>query len=157
MKIKIKERELIIKYRGKKYLEDINDKICENTLGMNLNEIIIKYKIEKEDKRIRIFGDNFVNNNYNNCKIILNGKKYNLISHLDIKDKIINEKLMAIKLRGIKKIKKLVDLFAKCSSLKSLSDISNWNTNNITDISGLFYECSSLNHYLIYQNRIQIM
>ena len=32
----------------------------------------------------------------------------------------------------------------KCSSLKSLPDISKWNTNNVTDMSLLFGECSSL-------------
>ena len=54
---------------------------------MNIHQ---KYKIEKEDKRIRIFGDNFVNNNYNNCKIIINGKVIDLISHLEVKKKKIN-------------------------------------------------------------------
>ena len=37
------------------------------------NKITIIYKIENE-KRNRIFGDDFVYNNKNNCKIILNGK-----------------------------------------------------------------------------------
>ena len=35
-------------------------------------------------------------------------------------------------------------LFYKCQSLKSLPDISKWNTSNATDMNGLFYECSSL-------------
>ena len=39
MKIKIEDKELIIKYRQKQFLNDIYDNICENTLGMNLNEI----------------------------------------------------------------------------------------------------------------------
>ena len=35
-------------------------------------------------------------------------------------------------------------LFAECSSLKSLPDISNWNTSNINIMNGVFYECSNL-------------
>ena len=35
-------------------------------------------------------------------------------------------------------------MFKGCSSLISLSDISKWNTENITDIDWLFIGCSSL-------------
>ena len=35
-------------------------------------------------------------------------------------------------------------MFSKCSSLLSLPDISNWNTNNVTNMSRMFYRCSSL-------------
>ena len=87
MKINVENRELIIKYRKNKYQMDIYDRICENTMGINLNEIHIKYKIKKEDKVIRIFGDRFINYNYINCKIVWNYKIYNLKPHLDIKNK----------------------------------------------------------------------
>ena len=33
-------------------------------------------------------------------------------------------------------------LFYNCSSLKSIPDISQWNTSNITDMSQIFYNCS---------------
>ena len=42
MKIKVDDRELIIKCRKKNNLKGIYEKICENTMGMNLNEIHIK-------------------------------------------------------------------------------------------------------------------
>jgi len=35
-------------------------------------------------------------------------------------------------------------MFAGCSSLISLPDISNWNTKNIEDMYSLFCNCSSL-------------
>ena len=35
-------------------------------------------------------------------------------------------------------------LLSGCSSLKSLPDISKWDTNNVTNMSLLFSECSSL-------------
>jgi len=39
------------------------------------NEILIKYKIGKEDK-VRIFGDYFVENNKNNFEMIINNINY---------------------------------------------------------------------------------
>ena len=35
-------------------------------------------------------------------------------------------------------------LFYECSSLKSLPDISKWNTEYVNNLSYLFYKCSSL-------------
>ena len=35
-------------------------------------------------------------------------------------------------------------LFYNCSSLKSLPDISNWNTTNVNNMSSLFDNCESL-------------
>ena len=32
-------------------------------------------------------------------------------------------------------------MFEDCISLKSLPDISNWNTNNVTNMSGMFCNC----------------
>ena len=49
------------------------------------------------------------------------------------------------------------EMFNGCSSLSSLPDISNWNTNNVTNISGIFYDVYHYHHYLIFQNGILIM
>ena len=35
-------------------------------------------------------------------------------------------------------------MFYECSSLLSLPDISNWNTNYVTNMSFMFYRCSCL-------------
>ncbi len=35
-------------------------------------------------------------------------------------------------------------LFDQCNSLISLPDISNWNTSNVTNMSGLFNNCISI-------------
>ena len=69
----------------------------------------------------------------------------------------INKKIIEIKLRGIKNIIFANEMLFECSSLKSLPDISKWNTNNVTDMRGLFSNCSSIKSYLIYQIGIQIM
>ena len=36
------------------------------------------------------------------------------------------------------------ELFSECESLKSLPDISKWNTKNVIDMSSMFYNCKSL-------------
>ena len=38
----------------------------------------------------------------------------------------------------------MLEMFNKCSSLKEL-DISNFSTNNVTNMKGMFHGCSSLN------------
>ena len=38
----------------------------------------------------------------------------------------------------------MMSMFYGCSSLSSLPDISNWNTNNVTNMWGIFCGCSSL-------------
>ena len=35
----------------------------------------------------------------------------------------------------------MIGMFSGCSSLKELN-LSNFNTNNVTDMEGMFYECS---------------
>ena len=124
MKIKMDEKELIIKYRSKKVYKDIYDKVCENSMGINLNEIHIKYEIKNKNNTIRLFGDKFIDYNYNNCKIVWNYKIYNLKSHLALKKINKNKNTIEIKLKGIKSIIFAQEMFLSCSSLESLPDIS---------------------------------
>ena len=39
------------------------------------------------------------------------------------------------------------NVFKNCVALKSLPDISNWNTINVTDMSNLFQNCESLESF----------
>jgi len=42
-----------------------------NNRELNTNEIILRYDMNNvKDNKIKIFGENFVKNNRNNCKII---------------------------------------------------------------------------------------
>ena len=136
-----------------------------------INEIIVKYKIEDEET-IKIFGGEFVANNKDFCKIIINGKKFELCSEIDKKLIKINKKnRFEIKLIDINDIINYDSMFAWCSSLISFSslsfgtskansmknmflgcelleslpqDISEWDLGNVKDISGMFSSCSSL-------------
>ena len=110
----------------------------------NINdEITILYNIKERQRKkgkIRIFGKNFVKNNKNKCKIIIDEKKYKLMEEINIK----NEETIEIKLIDIYKITDISSMFEGCSSLSYLPDISKWNTNNITNMSSMFRGCLSL-------------
>ena len=137
-------------------------KTKRNNNGLNnTNEIIIIYKIKDknnedsednqyedseynkgEDKyEIKLFGEEFIENNKNNCKIIIDNKEQDLIEYLKINK---NEKILKIKLKEIKTITNMSYMFHGCESLTSLPNISNWNTNNVTDMSFMFFGCDSL-------------
>ena len=133
------------------------------------NEILIQYKINKE-KKVRIFGSKFVENNKNNCVIILNdNKELELREFLENENIIVNKNnILEIKLKEKEKIidasymfnscsniynisnwdtisiTNMNNMFSGCSSLKYLPDISNWNTENVTDMSYMFSKCSLL-------------
>ena len=115
--------------------------------------MIIIYKIKDEDNEdsqdsqdedkyeIKLFGEKFIENNKNNCKIIIDNKDQDLIEYLKINK---NEKILKIKLKEIKTITNMSYMLSYCNSLTSLPDISNWNTSNVTNMSYMFYYCSSL-------------
>ena len=98
--------------------------------------IIIKYKINADDKFIKIFGEKFVNNNKNKYILIYDGNEYELSVKLNIKN--VGNKTIEVKLKEIKNFTNMGYMFDGCSSLSFLPDISKWNTNNVNDISDMF-------------------
>jgi len=67
----------------------------------NISEINIIYDIKKED--INIFGAEFVNNNKDICKILIDNQEYELTEKYNVKSN--NNGKLKIKLKGIDKIK----------------------------------------------------
>ena len=102
----------------------------------------IIYNIDKNQEKLKIFDDNFVKNNKNNCYLLINGKKIDLCSEINIKEE--QKENLEIKLIETKIITNMSYMFYYCSSLQSLPDISKWNTKNVTKMSYMFYECISL-------------
>ena len=156
----------------KKNNTEKNDELMKE----DINEIIIQYKIDdiQDSKEIRIFGDKFVENNKDKCKIIINGNEFKLTSHLEINTRQLNDNIFEIKLKEIRNITnmsymfneyddymllsslpdiskwntsnvtKMNNMFRGCLLLSSLPDISKWNTTNVTNMSGMFWGCKSL-------------
>ena len=134
--------------------------MCNKMENEDLSYINIIYDINKDNKdeydifdsedkdkdevgdEISIFGSEFVKNNKNKCKMIIDNKEYEITEKYNIEN--YNNNKLNIKLKGINNVTDMSDMFCGCSSLSSLPDISNWNTNNVTDMSSMFNGCSSL-------------
>ena len=109
----------------------------------DLSYINIIYDINREKgDEIDIFGYDFVKNNKNKCKMIIDNIEYEITNKYNIKNNKYNR--LNIKLKGIDKISDINSMFSGCSSLLSLPDISKWNTNKVTNMSLMFSGCSSL-------------
>ena len=118
-------------YRAEGYYSDLN---CSDYY------ITATYKVNNE-KKIKILGKNFVENNKNNFKIIYMNKIYELQEYFEI-EQVVKE--LEIKIVPINKVINLSYMFDECSSLIYLPDISNLNTNYVTNMSYMFSNCSSL-------------
>ena len=105
------------------------------------NEITLKYRIDK-NSNFKLFGNQFILNNKDNCQIIYNLKEYELQESLPFDNN--NKDILEIKLRGINNITNTRFMFSDCNSLLSISNISNWNTSIITNMSYMFSDCSLL-------------
>ena len=106
-----------------------------------MNIMTTIYNVKNQNK-IKIFDENFVKNNKNNCYLKINNIKQELSDYFEIKNK--EQKKFEIKLYEINTITNMNCMFYECSSLISLPDISKWDTKNVTSMSGMFYGCSSL-------------
>ena len=105
-------------------------------------ETRIKMKYEiKEKGKIRIFGTNFVENNKDKLKMEINRKIIELNEYYYSRSKNKNIEIILI---GVEKITDMSYMFYRCSSLSTLPDISKWNTSNVNSMSYMFYGCSSL-------------
>ena len=105
-------------------------------------EIKIIYDIKRDDKYIQIFGDDFVRNNRDKCKMIIENKEYEIAEKYNVNNN--NNNKLNIILKGINNVTDMGRMFYECKSLSSLPDISTWNTNNVTNMQSLFKECNSL-------------
>ena len=120
--------------------EKINDK---NDKNVEFNEIITKYEINKNDKKVQIFGYDFVKNNKYNFEMYKNGIKCDLLrDSFPIYEK--DPDILEIRIKEIKKCTNMKGMFMGCSSLISISKESKWNTKNIIDMSFMFSGCSKL-------------
>ena len=132
------------------------------------NILTIRYKTEVYDDFVRIFTNEFVNNNCDKCVIINNGKESSMSISIDKEEIEFYNGLFDIKLKEIKtvtnmkemfyfcysipdvsmwdtsKITNMSYLFNYCKSIKSLPDLSKWVTSNVTDMRGMFLDCESL-------------
>ena len=114
----------------------------------NNNQMSIVYKINKFDEEIQLFGEgyenSFVENNKENCYLLINGNKHQLCKKIKLSEDQKKNETLEIKLIEEKPIIYMSHLFDNCYNLISLPDISNWNTKFVTSMNNMFYYCKSL-------------
>ena len=89
--------------------EIIKDKLIKLDKMINIyyklnSYITIKYLINENSNTINIFGTDFVKENKQNCEIILDGNKSELIDKLKINNSYKNKNILEIKLTGVNNI-----------------------------------------------------
>ena len=124
-------------------LKQSNEKNTDDELFTNeskKNKITLIYKI-KDGEYIKLFGSKFIENNKENCRMIIEFKKTNLKEYY--KPEYKASKLTVI-LGLNKNVQDLSYMFHQCSSLISIPDFNDLSLNNITNISNMFSGCTSL-------------
>ena len=139
----------------------------DNSLENKLNQMTIICIIEINDnpiyplKVIKLFGNDFVKNNINNCYLLINSQKKQLCEELILNKEQKKNNILEIKLIETNKITNMSHMFSQCSSFSGISkwdtkninnmnsmflpDISKWDTKNVTNMSHIFSGCSLLN------------
>ena len=96
--------------------------------GIENNDEII-YKINKKENKTKIFGRNFVEKNSDKCIIKYKNKTYKLTEYLEVENEEQNNNLdyriIKIKLKGINNVTDMSYMFSDYSSLSYLPDFSN--------------------------------
>ena len=129
-------------------VKEINNKndfslIQDNPLEDKLNQMTITYEIQYDNSinSIRLFGEDFVKNNINNCYLLIYGKENKLCEKLILNQEQKNKDILEIKLIETNKITNMSYMFSECNSLNSLPDISKWKLNKNLEKEDMFYNC----------------
>ena len=108
----------------------------------------IVYRVKPNDKNIKIFGKQFVQNNKNKCKIIVDGNERDICEKLDLNDNMRKKSTLEIKLKETSTITDMSYLFGGdfdegCDALISVP-VFDWDTKNVTNMNHLFNNCTLL-------------
>ena len=133
------EKKKISPLKVKDFENDTQTKSKKNGI------IYISYKLDKhflkDDKYIILFREEFAEKHKNKCKIIINGKEYNIVTEIDI-EKLekynINGKIETLEvILKLEEIDDMSHMFANCRSLIKV-DFSLFNTEK----KRIFHICS---------------
>ena len=160
----------ISSYNTQRLLDDMNCALKENDLEKKINLILdinskintgldefgpckeknyvtIKYRkcnVPGLPGTMRIFGDKFVEENYDKCYLIIDNREMRLTTRVSYVKQNELDDFLEIKLIETKKITSLNSMFGGCKTLISLDDFSEWDTSFVTDMSYMFNKCISL-------------
>ena len=87
---------------------------------MSKEDISIINIIYKYEKNMNIFGSEFVKNNKNICKMIINNNEYEITDKFSVEIvEIYDNNKLKIKLKGIDNVTDMIYIFYECESLTS--------------------------------------
>ena len=102
-------------FENSNIIEELNKIIESNNV---INKYNILYNIYKvNDNKIKLFGNNFVKNNKNNCKLIIDGKEEELKEFYNLGLSSANRNTLEVKLKNITKITNMNNIFNPLNSL----------------------------------------
>ena len=111
-----------------------------------LDKLEIHYTYLNEmNKKINIFGKKFVENNKENCYLIINEKKLKLTDQYQLEEQ--NKSELIIYLIQEKPIENMSEMFKECRCLSSILIKQQWLMSKINDMSSMFFECNNLKHF----------
>jgi len=129
------------------YLEKYMNYQYGNKDGKKLNTFNLEYKLTDGNK-IQLFGYKFIENNKDNCFLVINNKYFDLSSYIYYKDIFVDKKEEIIKVELIERENRVISdmrsMFEGISSLLSTSDFSNFDFSNVINMSEMFYNCITL-------------
>ena len=126
---------------GKDFITIIYSKL--NINKSKFSNFIFKFTSKEKFSENKLFGETFVKNNANNCKIIINGKEFNLSSSIESEYNNSVETI-EIKLKGINKVIDMTNMFIGCLSLCAVPDIDKLDTSKVVSMSNMFCGCKYL-------------
>ena len=138
---------------------DLSYKIYNiDTVMQNINKIIpkdlltMKYHISKKDKEIIIFGSEFVKRNKFLFKILFEGKEYELTEKFNVEK--YNKNYLEIKLIILADVTDLSYMFYNCSSLLEVKMNNQYDFHDVKNMSSMFFGCSLLESISIFKDKI---
>ena len=93
-----------INNRNKNNSKNDSGLIQNNPNKDKLNEITIIYEIRSYNYSVKLFGNDFVKNNINNCYLLIDGQRIKLCEKLVLSQNQKNKKILEIKLIETNKI-----------------------------------------------------
>ena len=134
-------------------IEFQNKQRNKESIKKKLNSMTIKYKINNDNliyNKLRLFGEEFVKNNKDNCFIIIDGKTQELSEHINISEKMRRSGYLEIQLNEIKTVTNMSHMFCRGIEeddkmlLVSIPNANNWDSRDVIDMSYLFCCCENL-------------
>ena len=129
-------------------LKVIDDIINENNIKNKTKKILDLYNKMNADSTIsllydcqqknsKLFGGKFIENNKDICKMRIDGKEYQISETFDFNK--FNKELVTIKLKGMKNVSDMTEMFSNTSLLLSATDLSKCYTSNVYCMERLFW------------------